>query len=109
MIRLAVALLIAVATWNTERFQRWAFPEAYYAERVRAIHRNIAFGRTMIQEAEDELATLVEPDSREVAEAYIEIRRELHADIQSEEEMIALWQQELLEARQGLSQFRGDL
>jgi len=107
----AAVLLIGVAAWNTDRFQRWAYPESYYEQQIRRLQEHIAFGRAMIREHEAEIAEWKGyiSSSPEDVEAFVEVRRYNTEEILAEEEMIEMYRQNIEEFRQRLAQFRGDL
>ena len=101
----AVVLLVLVAVWQTERFQRWINPDTYYTNQVRDYQDAIAFGRMMILEHREAISTLPLTDEAD-AEVRPMLVRGLEADIAAEEEMIDWYQEQIRALDAALSEFR---
>lgn len=101
----AVAALLVALAWRTERFQAWAFPEAYHEAEVQRLTDSIAMARAAIRDAQDELTRLrADASTPEDAGVYLTLRRGLEEDITANEELIALYRADL----KRLPQFRRD-
>ena len=102
--RWAFLLLACVATWNTERFQRFAFPDTYYRERISVYEDVISDLRAEIADKRADLERLRHGGVVEL-EVYETIQSDWNEDIQSAEELIEWYRGQIAASDQALSEF----
>ncbi|MCP5230923.1 MAG: hypothetical protein H6948_02315 [Zoogloeaceae bacterium] len=102
--RWAFLLLACVATWNTERFQRFAFPDTYYRERITVYEDMISDLRAEIADKRADLDEMKRGDVDDLV-VYDTLHSDWVEDIRSAEELIEWYRGQIAASDQALSEF----